>query len=840
MKKLSLTIICFLIICYSNISFLHPSSAFSQEHDMDNTSCGMDEVTGGIENTSAILGGVYKPERSDLGGAPANLDYFPIMIVFIQFKNEQNYPVQDWPAGQPPTYMNNLITPFRQSGANWWDSYNGYEVSDIWHEFSRGKLHVLGKAYSVILPHTENEYRAMPSTAAKIRRDVYENLKTQIGDQEWQFFDKWKALANNSFEWNTDGKIDMMYLVFRTSQKGTFHAGANYEGWGGLGTAEGETSNGYLMYSSGSYNLYVDKYFDKDGSGLSVSGRGSACRRELFLEVMIHEHMHFFMGSVDHDTYGKMAYGPGREFSFSPWEMIKLNYIVPKIVTYSNPINILGDYSSRNGTAGTIGEILQIPGNNNEMFLIANRRKISEWDRRMSGDTLADYEKNYLNPNVNPEYGKGIYIYHIQDGLEYGLYNKMDMECADGLWNWEAVGHSSPSWDQNTLHPVFKRTTPTYDNDFGASCSGKDGMSVLCQGTSYDPIAMQWTTNYSQSWYNIGKSHTYTPSYQCGTDRLYTNDENFYYSLEFFGDRWDAWNVGYNEIFSPWSSPNTKDENNNQTGIYVWYKSLNSSTNEATLEIYKVGQNGETETSILQKTPPSRPMGIKVIEYNNGTDCFAKLTWNHNMEPDMRVLLSSKESSPYQKRYKIYRATYPTMYGTNFIYSEIADVYINENTTPEYIDYDTKLYYCSLGGEQSGYHPYPVRYKIKAVDEYEDESVFSDFASTIGSEENGSPIDPDRPMSEENDLPTKYSLYQNYPNPFNPSTNIQFDLPNDATVSLKIYDMLGREVATLVNEFRNAGRYIIGFDGSKLSSGVYYYKIKAGNFEQTRRMVLVK
>ena len=243
---------------------------------------------------------------------------------------------------------------------------------------------------------------------------------------------------------------------------------------------------------------------------------------------------------------------------------------------------------------------------------------------------------------------------------------------------------------------------------------------------------------------------------------------------------------------------------------------------------------------ILEATPPSRPMGLKVQEYNNGEECFPKLTWNHNMEPDMRVLVGSGEQSSYQKRYKIFRATYPSIYGTSFVYSEIDDIYINENLTPEYIDTDIHLYYCSVGDPGPNYHPYPVRYMIKAVDEHLDQSVYSDFVSTLGSEENGGPIDPDRPMGIENDMPSSFALNQNYPNPFNPTTNIQYDIPNDVFVSIKVYDMLGREIAELVNEVKNAGRYIVGFIGSNLASGIYYYKIKAGNFEQTRRMVLVK
>jgi hypothetical protein len=89
-------------------------------------------------------------------------------------------------------------------------------------------------------------------------------------------------------------------------------------------------------------------------------------------------------------------------------------------------------------------------------------------------------------------------------------------------------------------------------------------------------------------------------------------------------------------------------------------------------------------------------------------------------------------------------------------------------------------------------------------------------------------------------LPSKFTLLQNYPNPFNPSTKIDFSLPNDAVVNLKIYDITGREVAVILNELRKAGYYSVTFDASKLSSGVYFYKIAAGDFSDIKRMVLVK
>jgi hypothetical protein len=85
-----------------------------------------------------------------------------------------------------------------------------------------------------------------------------------------------------------------------------------------------------------------------------------------------------------------------------------------------------------------------------------------------------------------------------------------------------------------------------------------------------------------------------------------------------------------------------------------------------------------------------------------------------------------------------------------------------------------------------------------------------------------------------------YSLAQNYPNPFNPSTNLEFEIPKQGFVSLKVYNSLGIEVAELVNEINPAGRYTAAFDGSNLSSGIYFYKLEAGDFSETKRMILLK
>lgn len=89
-------------------------------------------------------------------------------------------------------------------------------------------------------------------------------------------------------------------------------------------------------------------------------------------------------------------------------------------------------------------------------------------------------------------------------------------------------------------------------------------------------------------------------------------------------------------------------------------------------------------------------------------------------------------------------------------------------------------------------------------------------------------------------IPNEFTLYQNYPNPFNPTTVISYQLPVSSNVSIKVYDLLGREVSTLVEEYKQAGKYQINFNADGLSSGVYYYQLKTGNFIQTKKLIFLR
>ena len=93
---------------------------------------------------------------------------------------------------------------------------------------------------------------------------------------------------------------------------------------------------------------------------------------------------------------------------------------------------------------------------------------------------------------------------------------------------------------------------------------------------------------------------------------------------------------------------------------------------------------------------------------------------------------------------------------------------------------------------------------------------------------------------EQNDILKLYSLEQNYPNPFNPNPNIKYKIPIISFATIKVYDVLGNEIATIVNEEKTAGGYEAEFNGSNLTSGIYFYQLRAGNYVKAKKMVLLK
>ena len=95
-------------------------------------------------------------------------------------------------------------------------------------------------------------------------------------------------------------------------------------------------------------------------------------------------------------------------------------------------------------------------------------------------------------------------------------------------------------------------------------------------------------------------------------------------------------------------------------------------------------------------------------------------------------------------------------------------------------------------------------------------------------------------QKDDNKIISEYVLHQNFPNPFNPTTEINYSLPRQSNVTIKIFDVLGREISTLVNEEKPAGKYKINFNAVGLSSGIYFYQMKANDFIETKKMIIIK
>ncbi len=134
-----------------------------------------------------------------------------------------------------------------------------------------------------------------------------------------------------------------------------------------------------------------------------------------------------------------------------------------------------------------------------------------------------------------------------------------------------------------------------------------------------------------------------------------------------------------------------------------------------------------------------------------------------------------------------------------------------------------------------------VRVRQRIIGQSNSRSPYwSEIAKVTPSDQSLDKVKDRASQSQTRDIPTSYGLHQNYPNPFNPATTIRFDITDDSHVSLKIFDMVGREVCSIVDDNRKAGSYEVSVDGAKLASGVYVYKITAGAFTESRKMVLLK
>ena len=259
----------------------------------------------------------------------------------------------------------------------------------------------------------------------------------------------------------------------------------------------------------------------------------------------------------------------------------------------------------------------------------------------------------------------------------------------------------------------------------------------------------------------------------------------------FAGDNRDMMKPGYVEVFNPKSNPSVES---------ISFQVISESNQ------LKIVQKVETGTIYL--TPPSKPQNLSVqVSQNN----HPYLTWDANQEPDMM-------------RYDLWKKKAVNgVLQWNFLVS----------TTNNYYEDNVEEYCPSY--PQSCINESSIYYRVKAVDTQYLTSVPSD---SVMARVDGTP--PQKAVAQNTTQPVEYTLMQNYPNPFNPSTTISYSLPKNGLVTLKVYDILGSEVAELVNEVKEAGNYSVTFNASELPSGIYFYTLNSGNFMATKKLILLK
>jgi hypothetical protein len=226
--------------------------------------------------------------------------------------------------------------------------------------------------------------------------------------------------------------------------------------------------------------------------------------------------------------------------------------------------------------------------------------------------------------------------------------------------------------------------------------------------------------------------------------------------------------------------------------------------------VYREYPGGSTYIKYRQyDAVPLAPQNLAVEIYTEGNETYPKLTWTLNNEPDVYIKINAYQI---QRRYSLNGGPWSAWYIIG---------YTNGNVS-EYVDY-------TISGLYAEAHTAEYRIRVRDYTNH-----FSDFSSTVSI--NFRMFN----KSSNGYLSFDYELNQNYPNPFNPTTTINYSIKTGGEVTLKVYDMLGTEVASLVNERQEAGNYTVEFNATDFPSGIYFYTLISGNFMDTKKLILLK
>jgi M6 family metalloprotease-like protein len=650
----------------------------------------------------------------------ASGEYFRVLIVYAQFASD-NLQDSEWPLNQLPGWANNIVS------TNVSSSYPEQTLSDYFDKGSLGKYDFIGDVYpNLIIVPTNMSY-------GNANQYVISQLNNSISD--FSRYDNWK-LQNGSFifsESNGDGYLDMLIIVYRWADKNWFFLAG--------GIAELGFSYDYTTHDG----IKINGRTSTIGSGITTKA-GLKGKFDM-VGHLAHEFGHYLFGGGHTSLGGLMMGEPYPYFGsymMNAWERAKLGYITPTIPVIDGETISLDDFVNT-------GDAIKIPvpfndPNSSTYFLVENHKRESIYDQIMRGGSL---NGSY---NFTTTLGSGIYVWVITFGNIYAPI--INIKSADGSWNWQYVGdyYAGPGWYDDKPWAGYLPET------IRSSVNRETGKSDRWAWNIY------WNNHYASKWVDVGPTGQWSITRNC------------------MGDETDPFNIGYNELLTPWSNPSSYI--NGTTNISM--KLLDNNT-------VKIYSSIDSALSL----PPSKPQNLKLTIANN----HPVLTWEANIESDLAG-------------YNIYRTE-------NGLFTELIGYVTKKYRT--FTDYSANT---SIPSDNYGY-------TIKAKDNSALLSVSSDKVSIMA-------LAPKISVGSEEKMPSEYILEQNHPNPFNPTTLLNYSVKEAGLVKIKVYDVLGSEIAELVNEIKEAGYHSVEFNASNLPSGVYIYTLQVNGYYASQKMLLLK
>lgn len=626
---------------------------------------------------------------------------------------------------------------------------------------SMGRFQVTGDVYPnlYVFQNQVSYYAASDKKMGYAIKELLESIEDNIDWSEYDNFDP-EDIDNDNNRREPDGIVDFIFIVFRFTNAHTIDPDAYGRGY----------------------------------SGIACLGGRDYCFGPGVTEI------------TTHDNYRILAKFPGSGcigMMTNPWELGVLTHEFGEHYSYD------AGHSERMGTYNI----------NGGGIASAYDREHNGWNTTSAitplTNTMGIELRDYVTTNDYIKIQRQNEVLYLENRRRFSYYSKVD----DIIWKWNCSDPVRPIQSDSML--LIYRNTGYRLFDV-QSAFGKFNWQ-LCPGNRYKSLYFTQRNNF---FFTESPNRSGLSTFDlCEKQISDLNCNNISDNASYWGGGGDfntCFDVGYNDVISPWSNPPLQVVNQ--------YDSL-------TIEISGRNASGNLLVNVyftnITDARPSKPQGLQIgwSECINGIK-YPQLTWEHNLEPDMLTI----NVPPFDcKKYKIFRAYALIGGGEEPInYTEIAEQNFSNNSNPVFIDYDASME-CDLPVEPEV--AYDVLYRVQAIDVTNLASSLSDSVSTQTLKVRDPGLDN---LIVNSNIPKSFILSQNYPNPFNPITNIKYEIPKDLFVTLKVYDLLGREIKTLVNEYKEAGNYIVSFNGSELSSGIYFYRIQAGNFIQVKRMVLIK